>query len=639
VSRVSRVALLLVAALAASAAHARTDGWDAVVDLDRDGSCRGIAAALQPLLEGKTASRFVKVVGSLDGNADAIGVPVLYRSGGAKPGPALEAPVRACVPLIPTTRAGYFRGAPVADGSALGGVTARIHFENVELRVRCGAQTRDFVALWLGAGWLAGYEAGSQEYAGGTISGGVVLSGLLRVRFEGDCDGGRRLGTAPALRPRSFLSERGTARAVAFVNGLLRSDLTKLTLDATGWPAQDADDVCIVHHHTWGLRAQGVRCSDFGAGGLLVYGSADASYRDVYVTASAAAGVYLGEPEHGAAISSFAPASGECVGNDGEGRDGTERCGEFVDASLTSLELTGIVEGNAGGNVLAFGSLDRVRLDFRGENGAGCTTARCDGRGDRPLRGPSLGLFGGRCDGGARAGLAGFVDSVFSGTPRDDCPGGTLRVPASRMPIGVLTVTGEVGGDRGFDGANAAEPDWNGIDVGPGFTSGTVRLAATLGASDVGCAGECDDRRHDGRWLALLGADSEARGTIDLTGYHRAHGRTVIGPYPFVRHDGERWLPWRPGAGLVGPRRGAGGWIAHALLASGSACALELAEGAQPARSPLAAMSAAAAPAGARLVYVGRDLAGGGGRAIRPAPGCADAGRAVGELQLIPDGD
>ncbi len=221
----ARYALLAAFVLLNSApASARTDGWDAVIDLDRETSCRPIVAALQPLLEGKASTRFVKVTGSLTGTADAISVPVLYRTGGARPGPPTESPIRACIPLIPTTRAGYFRGAPVADGSPLNGVLARIHFENVELRVRCEqGQSRDFVALFLGGGWLAGFENGSHEYAGGTISGGVVLSGLLRVQFEGDCDGGLRAGSPPQLRPRSFLSERGTARAVMFVNGLMRS--------------------------------------------------------------------------------------------------------------------------------------------------------------------------------------------------------------------------------------------------------------------------------------------------------------------------------------------------------------------------------------------------------------------------------
>ena len=635
-----KLLLLTLLPVIAEGALARTDGWDAVVNLDRELSCAPIAEALRPLLEGRVPSRYVKVTGSLAGDADAIGVPVLYRSGGLRPGAAREAPVRTCVPLIPTTRAGYLRGAPVADGSSLHGKSARLHFENVELTVRCGAlQTGDFVGLWLGAGWLAGYREGSNEYAGGEISSGVVVSGLLRVRFEGDCDGGRRLGTAPALRPHSFLSERGTARAVIFVNGLMRADLTKLTLEASGWPAEDADDVCIVHHHSWGVRLQGVRCGEFGGGGLLAYGSADSSYRDVYFTGGAAAGVYLGEPEHGTSVSSFRPRSGACVGDDGNPRNGVERCGEFQDAALNSFQLSGIVEGNVAGNVLAFGALNRVRVDFRGEMASGCTTPSCDGPKDRPLRGPSLGLYGGRCEGGARDGLPGFVDSVFAGPPRQDCPGGTLRVPASRVRPGVLTVTGEVGGDRGFDGANPDEPDWNGIDVGAGFQSGVVRLAATIGGSDVGCTENCDDRRIDGRWLALLGADANARGTIDLTGYHRLHGGAAIGPYPFVRHDGERWVAWRAGVAPARPEGAGRSWVAHAVRSSGEDCALELAdESARPRARRLVPLSIPATVLGARLLYAGRAVGGEALPVIR-AGSCSSTRPPSGELQLVPSGE
>jgi hypothetical protein len=618
-------ALALALAGDASAAAARTDGWDAIVDLDHESSCRPIAAALQPLLEGKASTRFVKVTGSLTGTADAIGVPLLYRAGGARPGPAVEARIRTCLPLIPTTRAGYSRGAPVADGSSLYGVLARIHFENVELRVRCeGGQSRDFVALWLGAGWLAGYERGSREYAGGMISSGVVLSGFLRVQFEGDCDGGRRERVAPALRPRSFLSDGGTARAVLFANGLMRSDLTKLTLDATGWPAADADDVCIVHHHSWGVRAQGLRCAYFGGGGLLAYGDSDSSYRDVYVTASGGAGVYLGDPSHGASISSF--AAEPCVGDDGDGRDGAETCGAFVDALLASFQVTGIVEGNSGGNVLAFGPVDRVRIDVRGEMLVRCSNTRCDGRGDRPLRAPSLGLFGGLCEGGARDGLPGFVDSVFSGPPRDDCPGGRLRLPESKIANGLLRVTGEIGGDRGFDGANAGEPDWNGIDVGAGFRSGVVQLAASVGASDVGCEGGCDDRSLDPHWLALLGADSHASGTLDLTGYARSHPRTVIGPYPFVRHDGERWVPWRS-SGAIAALAAAGSYIAHLARVPDASCEIEWRAGAASAPTPVRAL----ATRGGATRYVGK-LAAKGAELV--GRGCQS-----GQVQLLPAGD
>ncbi|MBM4384839.1 MAG: hypothetical protein FJ091_15915 [Deltaproteobacteria bacterium] len=566
--------LFALTTLLASATLAREDGWDAVVDLDRETSCRPIVAALQPLLEGSASSRFVKVTGSLTGSADALGVPVLYRTGGARPGPPLESKIRACVPLIPTTRAKFFRGAPVADGSSLSGAFARIHFENVELRVRCeGGQSRDFVALFLGAGWLAGYEAGSHEYAGGTISGGVQLSGFLRVHFEGDCDGGQRAGVAPELRPETLLSQRGTGRTVMFVNGLMRSDLTKLTLDATGWPARDHDDTCVIHHHSWGVRVQGLRCGEFGGGGVLALGSADSSYRDVYVTANAGPGIAFGTPARGGAISSFA-AGGACVGDDGDARDGVETCGTFVDSGLSSLQLSGVVEGNAGGNLLVFGTVDRVRVDFRGEGGAHCSTPRCDARGDRPMRAPNLGLFGGVCVGGARDGLPGFVDSVFAGPPRNDCPGGRLAIPETKFPIGTLRVTGEVGGDRGFDGAHEAEPDWNGIDLGAGFRSGSVRLAASVSASDVGCSEGCDDSRHDPRWLALLGADSDATGTLDLTGYARTHPRTVIGPYPFVRHDAERWTLWRAGASLLAPTA-AGDFIAHSARLPDPSCELE----------------------------------------------------------------
>ena len=78
----SAVAYALLAALllsGASAAHARTEGWDAVVDLDRETSCRPIVAALQRLLESKVSSRFVKVTGSLTGTADAIAVGVIVQ--------------------------------------------------------------------------------------------------------------------------------------------------------------------------------------------------------------------------------------------------------------------------------------------------------------------------------------------------------------------------------------------------------------------------------------------------------------------------------------------------------------------------------------------------------------------------------
>jgi len=630
----------LLAAFASQPAHARTDGWDAVVDLDRETSCRAIAAALEPLVTGKTPTAFIKITGSLAGEADEIGVPVRYRSGGGKPGPAHEAPVQTCLPLIPAKNAGYANGAPVADGSSLNGVVARIHFENVQLTVSCQrAQSRDFVALFLGAGWLAGYESGSREYAGGTISGGVVLSGLLRVRFEGDCDGGRAAGIAPELNPNRFLSARGTSRLVMFVNGLMRSDLTKLTLDASGWPARDHDDLCIVHHHAWGVRVQGIRCGEFGGGGILAYGSADSSYRDVYITASAGAGVYLGDPSHGASISSFQPASGLCIGDDGNAQDGEETCGGFIDHALTSLELSGIVEGNAGGNVLAFGAADRVRLDFRGESAVSCRTADCSGADDQPMHGPNLGLFGGRCHGGARAGMPGFVDSVFAGPPRDDCPGGRLLTPPTRMGGGSLTVTGEIGGDRGFDGAKPREPDWNGIDVGAGFLSGVVRLPASVGASDVGCEAGCDDRSLDLEATALLGADSDARGLVDLTGYRRIDPASAIGPYPFVRHDGERWTQWRAGGRVPAPAAGGrrNAWILHALRGGAAGCSIRVDDGTLGlALHELRAMTETGD--GSRILYVGRAPR----AVVRPwltAAGCSAAKAAGGEAQFIPSGD
>lgn len=603
--------LSLGLALAAAGASARVDGWDAVVDLSRADSCRPIAAALQPLLEGKVASRYVKVTGSLDGAADALGLPVLYRNGGARPGAALESRIRACVPLIPTRRAGYFRGSPVADGSSLAGITARLHFENVELSVRCeGGQSRDFVALFLGGGWLSGYEAGTREYAGGKISGGVVLSGFLRIRFVGDCDSGRRAGSVAELRPASLLTERGTGRVALFANGLMRSDLTKLTLDVSGGSAADSDDLCIVHHHTWGLRVQGVRCGELGGGALLAYGSSDSSYRDVYFTGNTGPGLALGDPGHGAAISSFDAGGDACVGDDGDARDGAETCGAFIDASLESLRVEGVVEGNSFGNALVFGATDRVQLDVRGEAALSCSRPDCTGRRDRPMRGPNLGLYGGRCAGGQRDSLAGFVDSVFSGPPRDDCPGGRLELPKTRSRRGSLQVVGEVGGDRGFDGANPGEPDWNGIDVGAGFLGGSVQLAASVYGSDVGCPDACDDRGLDPRRLALFGADGDARGVVDLTGYRRGHTLATVGPYPFVRHDGERWIPLEIGAEAAQPLP-EGDWIAHVARSAGSptelGCRLDLLSSpAQRGEPTLIASDLAASPNAGSQGIVGR---------------------------------
>jgi hypothetical protein len=288
--------------------------------------------------------------------------------------------------------------------------------------------------------------------------------------------------------------------------------------------------------------------------------------------------------------------------------------------------LSGIVEGNAGGNLLVFGAVDRVRVDFRGEGGSHCSGARCERPGDRPMRAPNLGLFGGECVGGARDGLPGFVDSVFAGAPRNDCPGGRLAIPETKFPIGSLLVTGEIGGDRGFDGANDAEPDWNGIDLGAGFRAGSVRLAASVSASDVGCSGECDDRRHDARWLALLGADSDASGTLDLTGYARSHARTVIGPYPFVRHDGERWVPWRS-SGAIAALAAAGSYIAHLARVPDASCEIEWRADAASAPTPVRALAAR----GGANRYVGKLAANSAELAGR---GCQS-----GQVLLIPAGD
>jgi hypothetical protein len=559
----------------ATAASARTDGWDAVVELDREFSCLPIAAALQPLLEGKTSTRFVKVIGSLAGSADEIGVPVLYRNGGKSPGAVREAPIRACVPLIPTKLAGYTQGAPVADGSSLLGTSARIHFENVSLTVRCSAgQSRDFVGLFLGAGWLAGYERGSSEYAGGMISSGLLITGNLRIRFADDCDAGRPDGILPALQTASFLTAKGTGRAAAFINGLMRSDLTKLTLDVSGWPGDDNDDLCVVHHHSWGVRFQGIRCGDLGAGGLLVYGTSDSSYRDVYFTGNTGPGLMLGDPINGGRISSFDGRGGACVGDDGDPRDGIETCGSFSDAVVESIRVDGIVEGNRYGNVLVFGDVDRVRLDVRAESSASCRTPDCSGAEEHPMRGPNIGLFGGRCEGGSRAGLAGFLAARAPGrAARTDCPGGELAIPKPTGRAGSITFTGEIGGDRGFDGANEIEPDWNGIDLGAGFRGGVVRLQAHVAPSDVGCTLGCDDSKLDARRLAILDADSSASGTVDLTGFRRMGNHGVVGRYPFVRHDGERWLIIRPnsGARALLPR---GDWIVQRAEASDHAAAL-----------------------------------------------------------------
>ncbi len=103
-----------------------------------------------------------------------------------------------------------------------------------------------------------------------------------------------------------------------------------------------------------------------------------------------------------------------------------------------------------------------------------------------------------------------------------------------------------------------------------------------------------------------------------------------------MRHDGERWLPWRVNAPLAVPANG--GWIAHLARGTESACGVDVAEAAPNGAAKKLTALRAAKP-GSRLLYIGRvSDAGSAVATIRAAGNCAEPQRVHGEVQLIPSG-
>ena len=246
-----------------------------------------------------------------------------------------ETPYEVCFALVGMgTRGTTSGGYPIVDdaldlaGEApvarVGGKGQRLDlfFDGVTLEFDATDQTKPAVLYQQGHGWLVGFDPGSSTEWQSTIQDSVYEYGQLMLNMkenvanackicdpEDACmDEAWPIGVTPAMDSATFL-ESCTSTVGVFTSALLRGDSSALRVKMGG--SEDADDIGLLHQHTWGRRREGWRIHGFGTG-MSLYGNAIGTIEDFYVSGNHV-DFSAGDRVHGADVVLFEDcASGDC---------------------------------------------------------------------------------------------------------------------------------------------------------------------------------------------------------------------------------------------------------------------------------------------------------------------------------------
>jgi len=394
-----------------------------------------------------------------------------------------------CFGLIPTNT--IQAGSPVGDASGVSeNVRLTIHFEDVDIAY--APQKRGATAVI--AQWGNFYQRGwasnnvKSKKIDGWIQGGVRITGRLSITSRPTVREARpprlmRGLSAMPLNP-SKISTIGW-----FETGLLRADLSDLSLNLAG-SRSDPDDIGLIHHHGWGVYRGPMRVTGWGVG-LLFYGNSVGSIVNAYVSRNNV-GLALGDARVGGDV----VVSPRCLL--GEEQSDLRHCERRAGAVSELTIRDSVVEGNSDGNLVIFHA-DRISFD----------SVHFEMAKTNSQKGHGILLGGGVCAEHDSA------EGQFCGSDSDCRAGRCAALPNASLGT-IRFLGGSIGGDRSSD-------DWDAVFLGPGVKplrkNSSIRFETRVGKSDT-------NRRKDlasscgspGVRCEPFGFHQDAKMIVDLTG-------------------------------------------------------------------------------------------------------------------------